>query len=163
MDKIKVGIIVNTHGLKGELKIKSLSDFNDERFKKGNELILLFQNKETVLKVKTYREHKDMVLVTFDGFEDINKVEIWKGSELYIDRDNIEELEEGYYFFELKGCSVYDQDDNLLGEVEDVIDTAANPILRINKTILVPYVDQFIKNVDIENKRIDIEVIEGLL
>ena len=163
MEKIKIGIIVNTHGLKGELKIKSLSDFNTERFKKESELILVFHGEELVLKVKTYREHKGMVLVSFYGYEDINQVELWKGSELYIDRNHIEELDKGYYFFELKGCVVYDQYNHLLGEIEAVIETPANPILRINKTILVPYVKQFIKHVDIDNKRIDIEVIEGLL
>jgi len=163
MEKIKIGMIVNTHGLKGELKIKSFSDFNQERYKKGNELILKTKNEELILKVKTYREHKQMVLVSFEGYEDINKVEMWKGNALYISRDKIEDLDQGYYFFELKGCKVYDQKNQLLGEVEEILETAANPILRINKTILVPYVDSFIKEVDIKNKRIEIEVIEGLL
>lgn len=163
MEKIKIGTIFNTHGLKGEVKVKSFSDFNSVRFKKGTKLFLQAKTGEQEVVIKTYREHKGIVLVTFEGYEDINLVECFKGDSLWIARDQMKDDGEGYYFFDLIGCQVYDQNETLLGTVEDILETGAKPILRINKTILIPFVDAFIKNVDIDQKMIHVEVIEGLL
>lgn len=164
MDKIKVGVIVNTHGLKGELKIKSFSDFNDIRFHKGSYIYIKERNEYIEMKIKSYREHKGFVLVVFDSYEDINLVEKYKGLELYVDKEDLHDLEEDeVYYFDLIDCEVYEEDGTFIGNVEDVLETGANAVLRVNKKVLIPYVNAFIKETDIKNKKIIIYHVEGLL
>lgn len=163
MEKIKIGTIFNTHALKGEVKVKSFSEFNTQRFKVGNTLFIRMDKEDVEVVVQSYREHQGIVLLSFKDKQDINLVECYKGCDLYINRELIQDDGDGYYFFDLKGCKVYDQNKQLLGIVEDILQTGANPVLRVNKTILIPYVDVFVKKVDIKNKEIYIEVIEGML
>lgn len=164
MEKIKIGIIVNTHGLKGELKVKSFSDFNEIRFQKGNHLFIEYRGEMIEVEVITYREHKGMVLITLKGLEDINLVEKYRECNIFINKDDLHDLEEDeVYFFDLMGCEVYLEDGELLGEVEDVLETGANAVLRVNKKILVPYVDAFIKDANIKEKKIVIYKVDGLL
>lgn len=164
MDIIKVGTIVNTHALKGELKVYSVSDFNKMRFKKGNELYISYRKQYEKVTVQSYREQKGMVFVSFVGLNDINMVEKYKNCDLYVDREDIEDLDtDEVYYHDLMNCEVYDEENNLLGNVEDILETGANAVLRVNKSILIPFVDAFIKDVDIENKRIVIHKMEGLL
>lgn len=161
---IKIGVIVNTHGLKGELKVKSLSDFNEIRFQIGKELLILYQNAFTSVKIASFREHKGMVYISFVDHQDINLVEKYKGSELFINSEDRHELEEDeVYYSDLMGCDVYDEENHMLGKVEDIIETGANAVLRVNKRILIPYVKDFIVDVDVKEKKIIIHVVEGLL
>ncbi len=165
MEYVRVGEIVNTFGIRGELKVMSCTDFPEERFKKGSELHILYQNEYIPVTVLRYRQHKGMALLTFASLEDINLVEKYKGCELFVKKEYIKPLTDGsYYFFELMGCSVY-SDNRCIGSVSSVED-GYQTLLRVDngeKEVLIPYVDAFIKNVDIEAKRIDINVIEGLL
>lgn len=164
MEKIKIGIIVNTHGLKGELKIKSFSDFNEIRFQKKNHLFIEYRGEMIEVEVATYREHKGMVLITLKGLDDINLVEKYRECNIFINKDDIHDLEEDeVYFFDLMGCEVYLEDGELLGNVEDVLETGANAVLRVNKKILIPYVDAFIKDANIKEKKIIIYKVDGLL
>lgn len=161
---IKIGVIANTHALKGEVKIKSFSEFNDVRFAKGNKMYISFQNTMKEVIVKEYREVKEMVYVKFDGYDSINDVEQYKGCEISIDENELHDLEENeFYYFQLMGCVVFDEENNELGIVEDVLETGANAVLRVNKTILIPYVNDFIISTDIKNKKIIIHKMDGLL
>ena len=165
MEYIRIGKVVNTFGLKGELKIEVHTDFVEERFRKGQ--ILSIDSREGFQEVTVLRkrEHKGFLLVTLKDMEDINLVEKFKGYWVYISKGRIHELPAGqYYYFELKGCSVYDPNHFIVTvrNVEDGFQT----ILRIDtgeKEILVPYVDAFVKGVDVSNKRIDVSLIEGFL
>lgn len=165
MEYIKVGHIVNTFGIRGELKVESLSDFAEIRYKPDQELYIKKDNKYNSVIVKSMRQHKGFLLVLFKGLENINLVQQYKGCDIYIHRDNIHALPIGeYYYFELAGCDVY-SNNMKIGNVTDVED-GYQTILRIStddKEVLVPYVPAFIKNVDISHKRIDINVIEGML
>ena len=165
MEYIKIGKVVNTFGLKGELKIESYTDFPEERFAKGQILHIDSEKGLQPVTVLRKREHKGFLLVTFKDMEDINLVEQFKGYLVYIAKDRIHELPAGqYYFFQLKGCSVYDQN-HFIGTVENV-ESGYQTILRIQtdeKEILVPYVDAFVKNIDVTAKRIDVNLIEGFL
>lgn len=165
MNYIKVGFIVNTFGLKGEVKVLSLTDFIDKRFKKGQRLFIQYDNQYVEVVCQKYRLHKEHVLVQFAGLEDINLIEKYKNSYIYIAKEDIEPLENGkHYFFEIVGCDVYHNED-YIGQVI-AVESGFQNILRIktnNKEILVPYVDAFVKSVDEKNKRIQINVIEGLL
>ena len=165
MKQIKIGALVNTHGLKGEVKVKPLTDFPDIRFAKGNTINV--QYKETLIPViiKNVRDQKGMLLICFEGYNDINQVEAWKGSALSVEEEQLHELEEDEaYFFELMNCEVLDEQKHLLGTVSEVIETGANAVLRVNgdREYLIPYVKAFVTDFDRENKKIRVKMVEGL-
>lgn len=165
MEYIKVGRIINTFGLRGEVKVKSLTEFAEIRFKEGQQLYIEKDNELDIVIVKRMRWHRESLLVLFEQLEDINLVEKYKGCDIYISRENVHALPVGeYYYFELRGCSVYENNE-CIGQVVGVED-GYQTILRINtgkKDVLVPYVSAFIRNVSISDKRIDINSIQGLL
>lgn len=167
MKQINIGVLVNTHGLKGEVRVKPLTDFPEIRFSKGNTIYLQFKNTTLPLVIKTIRESKGLLLLTFDGYHDINQVEPWKGSYITIDIEDAHELaEDEAYFFELKECTVYDMEEQVLGDVIEVIETGANAVLRVKgkeKDILIPYVKAFVKEFNRSEKKIYVELMEGLL
>lgn len=165
MKQIKIGVLVNTHGLKGEVKVKPMTDFPDIRFQKGNTINIQYQNTLLPVTIKQVREQKDLLLITFEGYDDINQVEPWKGSILSIDESQLHELEEDEaYYFELQDCEVYDNENQLLGTVSEVIETGANAVLRVRgeREYLIPYVKAFITDFDAEAKRITVKMVEGL-
>ena len=107
MEYILIGEVVNTFGIKGELKVKSYTDFNEVRFAKEQTLYIKFHNGYQEVCVHSYREHKGHVLVAFKDLLDINKVEKYIGCEIYVSEDDLHELEDGeYYFRDLVGCKV---------------------------------------------------------
>ncbi len=163
MEYIKIGVIANTHGLKGELKIKSFTDF--DRFNKGNTVYIKCNNKYTQMTIKSHRVHNGLDMIVFDGLEDINKVELYKGSELYIHIDDRDELEEDeFYYDELVGLLVY-YNDELLGKVSSIMDVPQGEILVVErenmKDILIPFENKFIPYID--DEKIICENLEGLL
>lgn len=166
MEKLYIGKIVGTHGLKGELKIRSVSSFSDERFKKGKNVYLIKDGDEHKMECLTHRQHKGNDLVTFKGFQDINLVERFKDYEVYgeYDQDLLDEDE--YFYGDVIGCKIYDQDDQEIGVVTSIMETPRYDILVIEKNeggrMLVPYNDAFVLKEDIYNQYIQINRIEGL-
>ena len=167
MNEIKVGALVNTHGLRGEVKVKPLTDFADVRFAKGSELHIQYKQELIPVEVQYSKWAKTLLIVKFKGINDINDVEKYKGCTLSINMDEVHELEEDEaYFFELKDCTVYDENHNRLGIVEEVLETNANAVLRVtdgDRSILVPYVKAFVTSFDREQKEIHIKMMDGLL
>lgn len=158
-----VGKIVNTHGLKGELKVENRSDF--DRFEKNKEMFIEKSGSLLKVKIKAVREAKGMLLVQFEGLEDINLVEKYKGCLLKIDEDSLEELEENeYYYRDLIGLKVYNQDNVFRGTVNDIIEYPQSDYLEIiledGKKKLIPFINEFIESV---SDKIIIKEIEGLL
>ena len=169
MNYIRIGTVINTHGLKGELKISSESDFDDIRYKKGNTVYLECDEGMKPFTVQTYRVHKGFPLVSFTDHADINMVEKYKGCGVYIDAKDRQELPEGeYYRDQLEGLCAVDEEGVVLGTVTAVEETmGAQNNLRIRdpegKEFLVPNVPAFVVRVDLEEKKIVIRRIEGLL
>lgn len=157
MDLIKIGHVSNTHGLKGEIRILSNFKFKENAFKVSNKLYIM--NDELI--IKSYRKHKEFDMVTFKNLDSIDDVIIYKGEDVFIDRDNLEYS--GYLDCDLIGLDVYDNN-NFMGKVVDVISSSAHDILVIQngKKHMVPNIDEFIKKVDLINKKIDINYIKGL-
>lgn len=155
---IYIGRLVNTHGIKGEVRIKSDINHKELVFKKGNHLLI---NNES-LEINSYRVHKEFDMVTFKNINDINEVLKYKGKNVYIDKS---EIKENILFSEeYIGLEVYS--DHYIGKVEDILKNNIYDILVIRnnkKEYLVPNVDEFIENIDIENKKIIIKEIEGLI
>lgn len=166
MKNIKVGMIVNTHGLRGDVKIKLLSDFPELRFAKGAKVYRTCDQGEQELTIQSSRMQKDMLITKFEGFEDINLVEGWKGSVLYIHEDQQQKLEDDEaYFHEIMHSEVYDREEHLLGTVVEIIETGANAVLRVQgveREYLIPFVKSFVVAFDKEAKIMHVEMMEGL-
>ena len=165
MDYIEVGKIVGTHGIKGELKVLSDSDFKSERFKKGNVLYLKINDEYKEVKVSSYRPHKNLDLITINNLFDINEVLKYVNKDLYVKKDQLEKLNiDEYYYTELIGLEVVSLENELIGVVKDIMRLPQGEVLVVynsnNKRILIPFVDEFI--VEVKNKVI-VKVIEGLI
>ena len=164
MEFIKIGKIINTFGIKGELKVDSYTDFIDERFKKDTTVYIGEEKLPYVM--KNYRIHKGFLIIQFKDNEDINLVEKYKNMFIYKSKDDIKPLKEGeYYFSDLRDLDVYSKE-LLVGRVIKVESGISCNYLRIlvdDIEKLVPFLPVFIDKVDLENKRIYIKEIEGLL
>ena len=168
-----VGKIVGTFGIKGELKVISETSFPEKRYKKGSKLLMKYQDKYLEVIVRSHRVHKNMDLVSFSSIDNINitdninDVTKYVGSSLFVDEMDLEELDDGeFYYNDLIGLECFDNSGNKLGIVEDIRELPRGILLEINlgkKTGLVPFVDEFIENIDLDENKIIINVIEGLL
>ena len=162
MEKVKIAQIVNTHGIRGDLKLKLLTDFVDERFAKGHHVFVRYQNRDIEMIVHAHRSHKGFELVSFKDNLDINLVEKYKGCFIYDFKD--EELldEDEYFVSDLIDCDVYDQD-KYIGKVKEIQLLPHHDILVVegDREYKIPYVEAFVLDEDIENKRIDVALIEG--
>jgi 16S rRNA processing protein RimM len=171
MEKLyNVGKIVNTQGIKGELRIISSTDFKDERYEKGNKLLIVNPNNNESFEVtvKTHREQKNFDIIQFEEFNNINQVEKYKGCILKVKESQLQNLEDNeYYFHEIIGCNVVTSSGEELGQVKEILTPGANDVWVVkgksNKEILIPYIDDVVKEIDVDNKIIKIEVLEGLI
>lgn len=166
MEFVVIGKIVNTFGIKGELKIASYTDFEKDRFKKDSTVYI--GEDYLPFTVKSYRIHKGFLLLTLKDNEDINLVEKYKNKLIYKNKEDIPPLKKGeYYFSELRDLDVY-VDNEKIGKVLRVEEAIQANNLRIlkdedKKEYLVPFLDVFIEKVDLDNKAIHIKKMEGLL
>lgn len=163
-----VGKIVNTHGIRGELKVLATTDFPQERFKKGAELFVLTKTPQKVT-VTSSRTHKGMVLVAFDGYQDINEVLQFKGQMLGVADDKLDEAklaENEYYYRDIIGMDVQDVDGNSLGTIKEILSPGANDVWVVGRKgkqdLLLPYIESVILKVDVPGKMTIVDVPEGL-
>ncbi|WP_067838661.1 ribosome maturation factor RimM [Amphibacillus sediminis] len=165
-----VGKIVNTHGIKGELKVVRITDFED-RFKKGNILYLFLQGQQEpiALTIQQHRKHKQFDMLKFAGYDSINDVEHFKQGMLKIHQSDQEQLEEGaFYYHEIIGCKVETTSGEYLGTISEVLSPGANDVWVVKqpsnkKDLLIPYIEQVVKQVDPQTKKVVIEPMDGLL
>ncbi|MFA5543454.1 MAG: ribosome maturation factor RimM [Bacilli bacterium] len=158
----KVGKIIGTHGIKGELKVKSETDF--DRFKKGSILFLKQNDKYTEIKINSHRVHKGFDLITFNNLDNINLVLEFVGLEIYTTHSPSDLDDDEYFIEDLVGMKVVDQNNINIGIVVDMLEVPQGHILEINnngKKSLIPFVGEFIK--EINDDVIVVETIEGLL
>ncbi|MBC1533086.1 ribosome maturation factor RimM [Listeria seeligeri] len=171
MEKMyNVGKIVNTHGLIGEIRVIATTDFADERFQVGNTVYLFEKNsmKPEKLIIRSHRKHKNFDLLMFEGFTGIHQVERMKEGTLKITEKQLIDLEENeYYFHEIIGCAVVTTDGEELGEITEILTPGANDVWVVKgkdkKEKLIPYIADVVKEINISDKKITIEVMEGLL
>lgn len=163
-DYIKVGKIVNTHGVKGYVKCVSLTD-DMERF---DELEYIYTEKDDKKrKIKDAWSKKGTVYLNLEGIDDMDTAETFKNTYISILEDQLRVLpKDTYYLFELEGLEVYSTEDVYIGKIETVYQTGANDVYEVknnNKTFLIPAIKDVVKDVNIKNKKVVINVIEGLL
>ncbi|WP_322922736.1 ribosome maturation factor RimM [Paenibacillus campi] len=167
---LNVGKIVNTHGIRGELKIYPNTDFPEVRFAPGNKLMMRNEDTGAVqeVEIQTSRLQKNMYVIRFKGFGDINEVEQYKGWELRVSKDEAVELEEDeYYFHEIIGCEVITDAGQSLGVIQEILTPGANDVWVVKpakgKDILIPYIHDVVQQINIDDKKIIVQVMEGLL
>ncbi len=171
MEWFNVGRIVNTHGIRGEVRVISTTDFEETRFATGSKLAVFKKDDKRPIwvTVESARRHKNFILLTFEGLNNINLVEPFKEGLLKVSKDQLadDELNENeYYHFEIKDCEVYSEEGELIGVVSDILETGANDVWEITskgKKHYIPYIADVVKEIDIDNKKIIIHVMEGLL
>ena len=168
-DRFQVGVIASTHGLQGEVNVFPTTE-DPNRFKKLKKVTLHTQRGENIeLDVQSARFFKKFVIVKFKQFNNINEVEKFRGCELTIDRNDAIKLEPGeYYCADLIGLGVEDEEGKVLGTISDILQTGANDVYEMvrednGEKVYIPAIKDCVKNIDIDNKKIVIHVIDGLL
>ena len=153
MSKVYLGKYVNTHGIKGEIRIKSNFPYKSKVFKIDNEIII----NNHVYKIKSYRTHKEYDMVTLDGICSINDIPFPKNTSVYVERDKYL-LKNDYLDSDLIGFIVYNS--KIEKEVLDILYINDNKkLIKVNDGY-IPF--ELVKNIDLENKKISLEDVDGL-
>jgi len=155
---MQVGIIVNTHGLRGEFKVSPWCDY--PHIFESFSYVYLRGEKRTVSSV---RYHKSSVILKLDGIDAIDQAESFKNEIITVDREQLDIGENAHFIVDLIGLNVY-TGERRLGAVRDVLQTGANDVYVVQgeREWLIPVISRVIKKIDIENKRIDIELLDGM-
>ncbi len=166
-DLLKVGIISSTHGIRGEVKVFPTTD-DPQRFKKLKNILLDSGKEKRNLKIQSVKFFKQLVILKFEEIDDINDVEKYKGSGLYVTRDQAVKLKKDEYFIaDLIGLTVIAEEEKLEGTLKDVMETGANDVYVIELTdgreLLLPAIKECVLSVDIEKGEMQIRLLDGLL
>lgn len=169
-DWLVVGHIAGTHGIRGEVRVISRTDFPEVRFAPGARLLLSHDTPEQMrsLTVERSRPHKKGYILQFQEWTDINQAEPYKGSTLVVDPDEaVDSGEEEFYFHEILGCEVFTTDGTAVGTITDILQPGANDVWVVQATEggrewLIPYIDDVVQKVDISARRVVIHWMEGL-
>ncbi len=165
---LNLGEIVNTHGVKGEIRVQSVTDNPEERYQPGTELIINQGAGEMVnVTVRSHRKHKSFDLLTFEEFTSINEVEGFKTKMLQIERQNLPELEAGFFYeSDLLGLKVLTEAKEEIGTIKEILFLPANDVWVVKrankKDLLLPVIPAVILKVDLEAQEIIVNVLEGL-
>lgn len=163
-DYIRVGKIVNTHGVKGCLKCVPFTD-DMERF---DVLEYIYTEKDDVKrKIKDVWYKKATVYMNLENIDDMNTAETFRNTYISILEDQLRELpEDTYYLYELEGMKVYSTEGVYIGEISEIYQPGANDVYEVknnNKTFLIPAIKEVVREVNMKDRKIIINVIEGLL
>lgn len=168
MNYFNVGKIVNTQGLQGEMRVLSVTDFAEERFKKGNRLALFDKKDQFVMDVEiaSHRKVKNFDIIKFKGMYHINDIEKYRDFSLKVAEEDLTDLEDGeFYYHEIIGLEVY-ENDLLLGTIKEILQPGANDVWVVKRKgkrdLLLPYIPPVVLGIDIEQGRVDVEILEGL-
>lgn len=165
--RFQVGVITTTHGLRGEVKVFPTTD-DAKRFKRLKKVILAAEPHELNLEVESVKFFKNLVILKFKEFNNINDVEKFRGKSLFVERIDAVRLQKNEYFIaDLIGCRVIDEEENKIGILKEVLETGANDVYIVEnlegKEILFPAIKECILNVDVEEQVIKVHIMPGLL
>lgn len=165
-DYFRVGVIANTHGIRGEVKVFPTTD-DPKRFQGMKEIILDTGTQKRTLAISSVRFFKNLVILKFQGIDNINDVEPYKGMDLLVTRENAVPLEEGeYYIADILGASVVTEDGADFGILKDVLTTGANDVYVVDhegREVLLPVIPDCVLSRDLEKKVVTVHVMKGLL
>lgn len=160
MEFLNIGKYVNTHGIKGEIRLLSKFRHKDKIFKKDFKVYIGKDKKEYI--INTYRVHKSFDMLTFDGINDINLIEPLKGSFVFINKEDLVLDKNVFLSVDLIGFDVIIEG-KIIGKITEIIDTPANEVLVLDSRVMIPYVKDFIKNINKESKIVEVNDVKGLL
>lgn len=169
---LKFGIVANTHGIRGHLKILSNSDFKNQRLKKGSKLYLedKFSTNKIAVTVSSWKKNNGSDIIKLENFDNINDVLKFKNYNIFVDELSNDLLKSDEYLFkDLIGCNILNSENNdIMGIVSEVSNFGGDDLLQIKvgnngEIKYIPFIERFIKIVDIENKSIVVDIIPGLL
>lgn len=163
---LQIGVITSTHGIKGEVKVFPTTDDNN-RFKKLKECYIEYEGKMLPVKANGCRFFKNMVILRFEGIDNINDVEKYKKCKLFVDREHAVKLEQDEYFVaDLIGAEVVREDGGLLGSLTEIISTGANDVYVVSGSAgeewLLPAIKDCILNVDMKARRLTVRLMKGM-
>ncbi len=162
----QVGVYTNTHGVRGEIKVYPTTD-DPKRFRKLKQVILRTPKQEMTLEIENVRFSKQMVLLKFKGIDNINDIERYKGSGLFVPREQAVPLKKDEYFIaDLIGITVFTEDGAELGRLSEVLQTGANDVYVVQtgeRELLLPAIADCVQSVDVEAGRMVVHLMEGLL
>ncbi|MEW4353663.1 ribosome maturation factor RimM [Streptococcus pneumoniae] len=168
MNYFNVGKIVNTQGLQGEMRVLSVTDFTEERFKKGNHLVLFDKKDQFVMNVEiaSHRKAKNFDIIKFKGMYHINDIEKYRDFTLKVAEEDLSDLDEGeFYYHEIIGLEVYEGDE-FLGTIKEILQPGANDVWVVKRKgkrdLLLPYIPPVVLDVDVTEGRVQVEIPEGL-
>lgn len=163
---ISVGEIINTQGIKGELRVWPLTDF-PERFEKDGVFVCEKNGVTSTLTVEQARPHKKFFVIKFKEIIDMNTAEQFVGGVLKVSEGDLVKLpEDTFYIFEITGMEVITDEGLVLGKIKEVLQTGSNDIYVVagkTKEYLIPAIKEIVKQVDKDNGQIHIKPLEGLL
>jgi len=166
-ERFQVGVITSTHGIRGEVKVYPTTD-DSKRFKRLKEVILDTGKEQKVLEIEGVKFFKNMVILKFKGYDNINDIEKYRQCSLYVTRANAVRLRRNEYFIaDLIGMNVYLEDGSRFGTLKDVMETGANDVYIMEtvngKEVLVPAIKDCILKVEPEEGRMEIHLLPGLM
>ena len=165
-DLLQIGTITSTHGIRGEVKVFPMTDDN-RRFKKLKECFIEYKNELMPMTCKSAKFFKNMVILGFEGYDNINDIEKYKQCGLYVDRAHAVQLQKDEFFIaDLIGVQVLTEEGKELGTLTEIIPTGANDVYVVtdshNKELLLPAIKECIKKVDIDNRCITVKLMKGM-
>ncbi len=165
-DLLQVGVITSTHGVRGEVKVFPTTDDN-KRFKKLKECYLEYKNELLPIHVQGAKFFKNMVILKFEGIDNINDVEQYRNCNLYVDREHAVTLEDDEYFMtDLIDLTVEKEDGTVLGTLTEIIPTGANDVYVVTsdkrKELLIPAIKECIMDVNLEDRKMIVRLMKGM-
>jgi len=163
VNRIAVGVVRKPHGIRGGVKV-TLYNIDLGWLQNMEQLFVRSGNKWNPMRIQTAQGHADDAIIQFAEIKDRTEAEAYRGAYLYLDKADLPELQENEFFIDdLKGCQVFDEKDDLVGEVKDILTPGAHEVLVVSggeDEILIPVVEAWIMTIDLEARRIQVRSIE---
>lgn len=167
LDELQVGVITQTHGIRGEVKVFPTTD-DASRFKKLKEVIMDTGKERIDMEIEGVKFFKQYAIVKFKGYDSINDIEKYKSARLFVTRDKAVKLKKDEYFIaDLIDMDVVTEEGEFFGRLKDVMATGANDVYVVEcgdgTEVLLPAIRECVKDIDMEQGQITVHIMEGLL
>ena len=167
ISELQVGVITQTHGIRGEVKVFPTTD-DVSRFKKLKEVIMDNGKERLNMEIEGVKFFKQYAIIKFKGYDSINDIEKYKNAKLYVTRDKAVRLKKDEYFIaDLIGMEVVTEEGGQFGIMKDVMVTGANDVYVVEREdgteVLLPAIKECVKNIDMEQGRITVHIMDGLI